>query len=119
MADPLDLARELERQALSSPGETGEPLRRAVVARAANLSGERGTGDPAAGAIPPALAAALDPYIEKVVRHAYRVTPEDLAALAAAGLSEDGIFEITVAAATAAGLARLRRGLAALAGGKV
>ena len=115
MADPLDLARELERQALSSPGETSEPLRRAVAARAAALGGEPGAGDPAAGSIPPALAAALDPYIEKVARHAYRVTPADLAALAAAGLLEDGIFEVTVAAATGAGLARLRRGLAALA----
>jgi len=110
MADPRTLARDLERAALESPGETGAPLRRAVAARAAALSGEAGVGD-AAAALPPALV----PYVEKVARHAYQVTPEDLAALAAAGLSEDAIFEVTVAAATGAGLARLRRGLAALA----
>jgi alkylhydroperoxidase family enzyme len=49
----------------------------------------------------------LAPYLEKVHQHAYRVTDEDVAALKAAGVSEDEIFEQTVAAAIAEGLRRL------------
>jgi alkylhydroperoxidase family enzyme len=116
MADPRELARDLERAVLATPGETGEALRRAVTARAAALSGQTtgqiaGASDTVAP-IPPVLA----PYVDKVARHAYQVTDGDLAALAAAGLSEDAVFEVTVAAATGAGLARLERGLAALKG---
>ena len=59
-------------------------------------------------------AAALDVYLEKVRLHAYRVVDSDVAALKAAGLSEDEIFEQTVAAAVAAGLERLDAGLATL-----
>lgn len=112
MADPEALAREVERAMLTSPGATSEALRRAVAARSAALGGR-----PTAGAdsveIPPALA----PYLDKVARHAYQVTDEDLAAVARAGYSEDAVFEVTLAAAVGAGLARLERGLAALRGG--
>jgi alkylhydroperoxidase family enzyme len=51
--------------------------------------------------------AELEAYLEKVHQHAYRVTDEDVAALKAAGVSEDEIFEQTVAAAIAEGLRRL------------
>jgi alkylhydroperoxidase family enzyme len=51
--------------------------------------------------------AAMDAYLEKVRRHAYRVTDADVEALKAAGLSEDEIFEQTVAAAIGEGLRRL------------
>lgn len=57
---------------------------------------------------------ALRPYLEKVALHAYRITDEDVEALKQAGLTEDQIFEATVAAAVGAGLERLRAGLAAL-----
>jgi alkylhydroperoxidase family enzyme len=50
--------------------------------------------------------AAFGPFLNKVRRHAYRVTDEDVEALKAAGHSEDEIFELTVAAAVAAGLER-------------
>ena len=60
--------------------------------------------------VPPELA----PYLEKVRLHAYKVTDRDVEELKAAGFSEDEIFEHTVAAATAAGLARLEAGLAVL-----
>jgi alkylhydroperoxidase family enzyme len=56
-----------------------------------------------AGAAP----AEMDAYLQKVHRHAYRVTDADVAALKAAGCSEDAIFEQTVAAAIAEGLYRL------------
>ena len=51
--------------------------------------------------------AAMDAYLEKVHLHAYRVTDDDVAALKAAGISEDAIFEQTVAAAISEGLYRL------------
>ena len=54
------------------------------------------------------------PYLEKVRLHAYRVTDADVQSLKESGFSEDEIFEQTVSAAVAAGLARLEAGLAAL-----
>ena len=62
------------------------------------------------GEIPPLL----QMYLEKVVRHAYKVTDEDIHDLTQAGYSEEAIFEITVSAALGAGMGRLERGLAAL-----
>jgi len=38
-------------------------------------------------------------YLEKVRQHAYKVTDDDIAALRAAGMSEDAIYELTIAAA--------------------
>jgi alkylhydroperoxidase family enzyme len=93
--------RRLVAAVLASPGHLTHAVRRAVATRA------RG-----AGADLPAPVAA---YVDTVARHAYRVTDEQVAALRAAGLSEDAVFEVTVAAALGAGLRRLERGLAALA----
>ena len=59
---------------------------------------------------PPEFAA----YLDKVRAHAYRVTDADVQALKDAGYSEDQIFEHTISAAVAAGLARLEAGLASL-----
>ena len=56
----------------------------------------------------------FDAYLDKVRRHAYRVTDADVDALKDAGYSEEEIFEQTVAAAVAAGLARLDAGLRTL-----
>src|SRR6266567_8579639 len=98
---------------LTTPGHTATELRRAVLARAfgpasSALSGtERATGGED---IPPALAA----YVDKVARHAYTVTDEELGALERAGNSDDALFEVTVSAALGAALGRLERGLAAL-----
>ena len=60
--------------------------------------------------VPPAASA----YIDTVRRHAYRVTDAQVEALRDAGLSEDEVFELTVAAAVGAGLARLEAGLGAM-----
>ena len=87
---------------LKTQGDTPEGLRRAVLDRAAG----------ARDGVPPELKA----YVDKVARHAYRVTDEDVAALKRAGHSEDKIFELTVAAAVGAALHRLERGMAALRG---
>jgi alkylhydroperoxidase family enzyme len=60
----------------------------------------------------------LRAYVDKVHRHAYEVTDEDVEALEQAGYSQDQLFEITVSAAVGAGLSRLERGLAALGKGE-
>jgi hypothetical protein len=57
--------------------------------------------------------AELAAYVDKVHRHAYTVSDEDVQALREAGYSEDAIFEATVSAALGAGLARLDAGLRA------
>jgi alkylhydroperoxidase family enzyme len=57
---------------------------------------------------------AMQPYLEKVRRHAYRVTDGDVEELKQAGFGEDEIFEHTVSAAVAAGLERLEAGLRVL-----
>jgi alkylhydroperoxidase family enzyme len=64
----------------------------------------------AAAAVPPAPPE-MTPYLEKVRARAYTVTDEDVAALRAAGFSEEEIFEQTVAVAVAEGLRRLETGL--------
>jgi hypothetical protein len=43
-------------------------------------------------------AGAVAAYVAKVKNHAYRVTDEDVAAMRAAGLGDDEIFELSVAA---------------------
>ena len=53
-------------------------------------------------------------YLDKVRRHAYTITDDDVQALKDAGHSEDEIFEHTVAAAAAAGFERLDAGLGTL-----
>ena len=53
-------------------------------------------------------------FVANVRDSSYRITDSDVAALTAAGCSEEQIFEITVAAATGAALERLDAGLRAL-----
>lgn len=55
----------------------------------------------------PPAPAAMDAYLEKVHRRAYEITDADVEALKAAGVTEDEIFEQTVAAAIAEGFYRL------------
>jgi alkylhydroperoxidase family enzyme len=49
----------------------------------------------------------MAPYLAKVRERAYTVTDADVEALKEAGVTEDEIFEQTVAAAVAQGLRRL------------
>ena len=87
-------------------------LRRAAASRASALGG----GSIAAGGALPAAAAA---WVEKVARHAWKITDEDVAELRAAGFDEDAIFELTIAAATGAGLARYEAAARAIEAAKV
>ena len=64
----------------------------------------------AAAPAPPEMAA----YLEKVHARASTVTDQDVDELKAAGVSEDKIFEHTVAAAIAEGLRRLDRAQAVI-----
>ncbi len=106
MEDPrLGSRQRLVDAVLDTAGASDPALRRTVEARAAQLGGRSGEAQ-----VPADIAS----YIDKVSRHAYKTTDEDVAALLQAGYSEDAVFEITVSAALGAGMARLERGLAAL-----
>ena len=96
----------LTQGALDTPGESASALRRAVLER-----GKRPGGG--GGAVPRELAA----YVDKVARHAYKVTDAEVESLQASH-SDDTLFELTVAATVGAALHRLERGMAALRGEK-
>jgi alkylhydroperoxidase family enzyme len=72
------------------PGAVAPSVRRAA------FSGEEVPGEAAA-------------YVDKVCRHAYKVTDADVEALQKAGWSDDAIFEVTVATALGAALSRRDR----------
>jgi len=93
-----------------SDGHTDRALRRDVGAFVTAIVNGRDVGEAA-----PAVPEKLRPYLQKLAKHAYQVTDDDLAALRSDGYSEDMIFEITTSAALAAALAQMDRGLAALA----
>ena len=82
------------RSVFEGPGDS-EPALRQAVAEGKN--------------VPPELAALVD----KIHRHAYKVTDDDLARLRAT-YTEDQLFEIVVSAALGASRQRLFAGLAAL-----
>lgn len=56
----------------------------------------------------------LEPYLEQVRLHAYKIVDGNVAELKSSGFSEDEIFEHTVSAAVAAGADRLDAALRVL-----
>lgn len=58
--------------------------------------------------------AAVATYVAKVKNHAYRVTDEDVAAMRAAGVGDDQIFELSVAAAVGQASRQYESAVAAL-----
>jgi hypothetical protein len=94
LADPLTA---IFCAALETPGATARGLREAAF-----------RGD--------ALPHPLGDYVRKVRSEACRITADDLKRLAAAGHSEDAVFEITIAAALGAAAERMQAGLRELGG---
>jgi hypothetical protein len=80
MSDIAQAQRALLTRILEGDGEASQAQRRAAFVNA-GLSGPLGT------------------LIEKVVRRAYRITDEDVAAVESSGFREDPIFELVVCAA--------------------
>jgi hypothetical protein len=60
------------------------------------------------------LAGPLGALVDKVARHAYRVTDEDITAAKVSGLTEDQVFEIVVCAAVGQATRQYDTALAAL-----
>ena len=83
---------------VATPGKLPEATRRAVFA-----GGDAGDADDATRA-----------FLAKVRTRAYQVTDEDVLALRKAGWDDEGIYELTIAAATGEGMRRLDIGMAAL-----
>jgi alkylhydroperoxidase family enzyme len=77
------LAEAVKEMTTSVLGENG---RAPLALRVAALRGE-------------SVPAEIEPYVAKIRDASYRITDDDFAALTRAGLSEDEIFDITVAAA--------------------
>lgn len=99
---------------LDGPGVTSPALRQGVAAMAGEMALVGAGRSLVVQQLAAPLAADLAGYVATIARQAYRVTDETIERLRAAGHSEETLFEITVAAAVGAGLARLERGLALL-----
>ncbi|MGB7166156.1 MAG: hypothetical protein WBD70_24035 [Mycobacterium sp.] len=96
MSEITQLHRELVARVLEGDGKAAPELRRAAFEDA-------GLGEP------------IQTLIDKVAGHSYQVTDEDVAAVRAAGFSEDQIFEIVVCAAVGQATRQYASSLAALA----
>jgi hypothetical protein len=96
MAEIAQLHRELVARVLEGNGKATTELRRAAFENA-------GLNEP------------IRTLIEKVANHAYQITDADVAAVRAAGLSEDQIFEIVICAAVGQASRQYTGALAALA----
>lgn len=103
-----DKVQQTLRALFSNKGRAPLALRQAVVAY-----GEATAGTPS---LPGEIPTNLMPYLDKVARHAYKVTDKDITRLKEAGYAEDEIYEITLSVAVGAGLGRMKQGLGALRG---
>ena len=88
--------------------------RKALVTRILEGDGEASQTQRRAAFHHTGLAEPLNTLIDKVAKHAYRVTDKDMAAARAAGLSEDQIFELVVCAAIGQATRQYDTALAAL-----
>jgi hypothetical protein len=96
MAEIAQLHRERVARVLEGNGKAAPELRRAAFENA-------GLSDP------------IRTLIEKVAHHSYQITDQDVAAVRAAGLSDDQIFEIVICAAIGQASRQYNSALAALA----
>jgi hypothetical protein len=88
--------------------------RKVVVARILEGDGRASHAQRRAAFDNAGLAEPLSTLIDKVAKHASKVTDEDIAAVRASGLSEDQIFELVVCAAIGQATRQCDTALAAL-----
>src|SRR5215510_13829263 len=88
--------------------------RLALAARVVEGDGHASHADRRAAFANTGLAEPLRTLTDKVAKHAYKVTDEDIAAARASGLSEDQIFEIVMCAAFGQATRQYDAALAAL-----
>jgi hypothetical protein len=88
--------------------------RNALVTRILEGTGEASASERRAAFNNIGCAEPLGTLIDKVARHAYRVTDEDIAAARESDLSEDQVFEIVVCAAIGQATRQYDAALAAL-----
>jgi alkylhydroperoxidase family enzyme len=88
--------------------------RRVVVARVLEGDGGAPHAQRRAAFDNAGLAEPLRTLIDKIAKHAYKVTDSDIAAVRASGLSEDQIFELAVCAAIGEATRQYDTALAAL-----
>jgi hypothetical protein len=88
--------------------------RKAVVARILEGEGSATHAQRRAAFDNAGLGKPLRTLIDKIARHAYKVTDDDIAGVRASGVSEDQIFELAVCAAIGEATRRYDTALAAL-----
>jgi alkylhydroperoxidase family enzyme len=88
--------------------------RRALTRRILEGAGEASTSERRAAFNNSGLAEPLGVLVDKVARHAHRVTDEDITAAKVSGLSDDQVFEIVVCAAIGQATRQHETALAAL-----
>jgi hypothetical protein len=88
--------------------------RKALVKRILEGAGNASSSERRAAFNNSGLAEPLGALVDKVARHAYRVTDEDIIAAKEPGLSEDQIFEMVVCAAVGQATRQYDTALAAL-----
>jgi hypothetical protein len=88
--------------------------RKALIARILEGDGRASQAQRRAAFDNSGLAEPLSPLIQKVAKHAYRVTDNDIAAARASGVSEDQIFELVACAAIGQATRQYDAALAAL-----
>lgn len=89
--------------------------RKALLSRILDGAGEASSSDRRAAFDLDGLTGPVSTVADKVAKHAFRVTDEDIAAVKASGFSEDQIFEIVVCAAIGQANRQYDAALAALA----
>lgn len=88
--------------------------RRALVARILDGNGESPPMQRRAAFDHAGVSGPLGVLVDKVARHAFQVTDDDVAAVRRSGLSEDQVFELVVCAAIGEATRQYETGLAAL-----
>jgi hypothetical protein len=88
--------------------------RSALVARILEGEGKASHGQRRAAFDNAGLTDPLRTLIDKVARHAYKITDDDITGARASGLSEDQIFEVVVCAAIGQATRQYETALAAL-----